>query len=301
LRPAAAVEREMTDQLQTRDSFGFKWRQEHSYGSEAQREVSRQWLIQRYGFADEADMTRYFVSRRRVLDAGCGGGFTAGILLEGVRTTPFVGVDISEAVWVAREKLAHLEAAAFVEADLLALPFREESFDTIVSEGVLHHTPSTEAALRSVVPLLERGGELLFYVYRRKGPVREYADDLIRAKVAPLPAEEAWAAMRPLTELARVLAEAKAEVTVPEDVPELGIRAGQYDVQRLIYNSFCKLFWNEAFTFEENLHVNFDWYHPRYAHRQSEEEVKAWCASLALRIVHMDVQDSGITVRAVRD
>jgi len=290
----------MSDQAQTRDSFGYKWRQTDSFGSSAQRAVARKWLIERYGFGDERGVARYFASRTRVLDAGCGGGYTAAILLEDVRSVPYVGVDISEAVWVARERLAPRDHASFVEADLLSLPFRDESFDTIVSEGVLHHTPSTRAALGALAPLLEKNGEILFYVYRKKAPVRELADDWVRSQVAPLPPEQAWEAMRPLTALARVLTDLHAEVTIEEDVPVLGIKAGRYDVQRLIYNAFCKVFWNDAFTFEENLHVNFDWYHPAFAHRQTEGDVRGWCEELGLRITHIDVQDSGITVRAVR-
>jgi arsenite methyltransferase len=291
----------MTDRQQTSDSFGYKWRRRDSYGSEGQRSVARNWLIERYGFGDAESMTRYFASRERLLDAGCGGGYSAAILLESIRDLRYVGVDISEAVWVARERLAHLSHARFVQSDLMSLPFGRDSFDTILSEGVLHHTPSTRDALRSVASHLAHGGEILFYVYRRKGPVREFSDDHIRDRVASLPPEEAWEAMRPLTSLARALAESGATVTVDDDVPLLGIKAGRYDVQRLIYGAFCKLFWNDAFTFEENLHVNFDWYHPRYAHRQTEDDVRTWCEELGLRITHMDVQESGITTRAVRD
>lgn len=290
------------DQNQTRESFGFKWQQRESYGSDAQLDFTRDWLIARYGFGDAQGMANYFASRKRVLDAGCGGAYTAAVLLRDVPVDSemeYVGVDLSEAVFVARERVTR-PRARFVQADLLALPFPKNSFDTIVSEGVLHHTPSTRDALRAVAACLAPGGEIMFYVYRRKGLVRELADDAIRDRVAPLPPEEAWEAMVPLTKLAQALSDAHAEVVVPEDVPLLGISAGRHDVQRLIYNAFCKLFWNDAFTFEENLHVNFDWYHPRYAHRQSEEEVRAWCAELGLEITHMDVQASGITVRAVR-
>lgn len=106
--------------------------------------------------------------------------------------------------------------------------------------------------------------------------------------------------LRPLTKLGQALAELYAEVEVPEDIPFLGIKAGRYDVQRLIYWHFAKLFWNEAFTLEENNHVNFDWYHPRYAHRQTEEEVRHWCEEAGLSIIHFDVQESGFTVRAIK-
>jgi hypothetical protein len=44
--------------------------------------------------------------------------------------------------------------------------------------------------------------------------------------------------------------------------------------------------------------VNFDWYHPRYAHRHTPEEVLQWCREEGLQVEHWDVQESGITVRA---
>ena len=85
---------------------------------------------------------------------------------------------------------------------------------------------------------------MLFYVYRQKGPVREFADDYIRCIVSPQPADEAWATLRPLTRLAQSLAELETTVEVAEDIPYLGIPAGEHDVQRLLYWHFLKIFWN---------------------------------------------------------
>ena len=81
-------------------------------------------------------------------------------------------------------------------------------------------------------------------------------------------------------------------------MPLLGIRAGRYDVQRLIYWHFAKLFWHPELSLEENNHVQFDWYHPRYAHRHTEDDVRGWCSDARLEIAHLDVQEAGITVRA---
>jgi SAM-dependent methyltransferase len=288
-------------QRQTERSFGYKWKQRETYGSPGMLEASRRWLVGRYGFGDAPEMRAYMAGKHRVLDAGCGSGFSASLWISpdwGGQC--WVGADISEAIDVARDRLANVPNAHFVQADLLELPFPPESFDVVFSEGVLHHTPSTERAFKSLVPLLAPGGELMVYVYRRKGPIREFADDEVRRAISSLPPEEAWAALRPLTELARSLAELRAEVDVREDIPYLGIKAGRYDVQRLIYWHFLKLFWNEEYTFEENNHINFDWYHPRYAHRQTEEDVRRWCDESGLAVTGMDVQESGITVRAVK-
>jgi SAM-dependent methyltransferase len=264
---------------------------------------SADWLVEKYGFPSFAEWAGYFSTRDRILDVGCGSGLSSSLFIDSPYWTGeamWVGADISAAVDVARDRLGHCPNTHFVQADALQLPFRNGSFDTIFSEGVLHHTPSTRQAILAVAHLLEPGGEFHFYVYRKKGPVREFTDDAIRAAIAPLSGDEAWEAMRSLTRLGQALSELDVKVEVPEDVPLLGIKAGEYDVQRLIYWHFAKLYWNPAWSFEENVHVNFDWYRPHYAHRQTEVEVRQWCAEAELTITWFHEQESGFTVRATK-
>jgi SAM-dependent methyltransferase len=286
------------DQHQTAESFAFQWKLRESYDSVGRYEMFRPWLIRRYGFSEIKDMTTYFMSRHRILDAGCGSGFSSSQWLTHNNRAQWIGVEISDAIDVAKQRLAGIPNTHFVQADIFQLPFRASSFDTIFSEGVLHHTPSTEEAFKRLIPLLERGGEILFYVYRKKGPIREFSDDHIRELVSKLPPEEAWNRLRPLTRLAETLAKLKVNVEVPEDIDYLDIKAGRYDIQRLIYWHFMKLFWNDKMSFEENNHVNFDWYHPRYAHRQTESEIRHWCSETGLSIDRFNTEESGFTIRA---
>lgn len=288
-------------QRQVERSFAFKWQQQHTYTSRGMVERSRAWLVARYGFSSADDMCCYMSSRGRVLDAGCGGGWSSSLWLGPSWSGPsWVGADISTAVDVARSRLGGFAHTDFVQGDVLQLPFRPDTFDLILAEGVLHHTPSTERAFHALVRLLRPGGEIMAYIYRRKSPVREFADDHIRAALSKLDPEDAWAQLRPLTALGRSLASLHAEIDVPEDIPFLDIAAGTHDVQRLVYWHFAKLFWNDDYTFEENNHINFDWYHPAYAHRHTEEELRAWCAAAGLLITHFNAQASGYTLRAAR-
>lgn len=287
-------------QQQTGGSFGFKWGQRETYESPEALGTFQKWLVHRHGFRSIEEMRGFFARRRRVLDAGCGSAFSSSLVLNESWPGEWIGADISAAIDVAQDRLKAIPGTHFVQADILQLPFREQSFDMIFSEGVLHHTPSTERAFKSLVPLMNPGGEILFYVYRKKGPVREFTDDYVRDIISPLLPEKAWEVLRPLTKLGQALAELHTEVEVPEDVPYLEIKAGRYDVQRLIYWHFAKLFWNENLNFEENNHVNFDWYHPRYAHRHRELEIRRWCEESKLSIVHFDEQESGYTVRAAK-
>lgn len=290
-------------QEQTSQAFGFKWQRRETFESETALARTRAWLVERYGDVSGASWWPEHGSCPVLLDAGCGAGMAALALLgtERLRRVRYLGADISMAVDVAASRFTeHHAPGAFLQSDLMALPLPGASVDVILAEGVLHHTDSTREGLAALVTLLAPGGRLLFYVYRRKGPIREFTDDYVRARLAELPPEQAWESLRPLTRLGQALGELHTTVDVPEPVDLLGIPAGPIDVQRLFYWHVAKLFHHPHLTTEEMHHINFDWYAPRNAHRQSPEEVQRWCEELGLRIEREVVEEAGITIIARR-
>jgi ubiquinone/menaquinone biosynthesis C-methylase UbiE len=245
-------------QQQTSEAFSFKWKRRDTYDSLVVLQNHLTWMLKRYGFSSQSEWVAYYSQRDRILDLGCGSGFSSSAWIHSLDwrgQAMWVGVEISEAIDVAQERLGHLENTHFVQADALYLPFPDATFDIIFSEGVLHHTPSTRQGILSAARVLRPGGEFHFYVYRRKGPAREFTDDYIRAAIAPMSDEEAWQAMESLTQLGKALSDLHVEVEVG-DVPLLGIKAGRYDIQRLIYWHFAKLYWNENMPPDWSTHVN---------------------------------------------
>jgi len=85
---------------------------------------------------------------------------------------------------------------------------------------------------------------------------------------------------------------------VPENIELLGMAKGRQDLQRWLYWNVMKFYWNEAFSFDENNHVNFDWYYPFYAWRSTQEDVQDWLDQLNLTAEWFQVGDSGISVIA---
>lgn len=285
-------------QAQTAEAFGFKWGQRDTFESDAMRSPIREWLIERYGDIAGAAWWSDHGEAPVVLDAGCGAGLAAIELLgPRLRDVRYVGMDVSPAVDVAAQRFAERELpGGFLQADLATPPFADGSLDVILSEGVLHHTDSTERALKRLARLVRTGGRFLFYVYRRKGPIREFTDDYVRDRLQGLEPAEAWAQLMPLTKLGKALGDLHVEIDVPEDVELLGIPAGLIDVQRLFYWHVAKAYHRDDLDLDELNHINFDWYAPRNAYRQSPEEVRAWCREAGLEVEREDVQEAGITI-----
>ncbi len=287
-------------QAQTEETFGFKWKKRDTFDSAASLARMRGWLIERYGDVAHAPWLAEHGPRPLLLDAGCGAGMSALELFgETLPRLRYLGVDVSDAVDVAAERFAERgHEAAFLQADISNLPLPEASVDLIFSEGVLHHTNSTKGALGALARLLKPGGRFLFYVYRRKGPIREFTDDHIRATLQSMAPQQAWEVLEPLTQLGIALGELQTEIDIPQPIDLLGIPAGRIDVQRLFYWHVAKAFYRPDLSFDEMNHINYDWYAPANAARQTPEEVREWCAEFGLAIEREVVEEAGITIIA---
>jgi ubiquinone/menaquinone biosynthesis C-methylase UbiE len=124
-----------------------------------ERHAYAPWFDEAIGYASAAGLD--------VLDVGCGQGIDvvryarAGARVRGIDLTP-------RHVELARMHVAALALdAELVVADAETLPFEDHSFDRVSSNGVLHHTPDIDAALREIRRVLRPGGEARVLVYNR--------------------------------------------------------------------------------------------------------------------------------------
>lgn len=96
----------------------------------------------------------------RLLDVGCAQGRSTFEFLD--CDIQIVGIDISKAL--IRQAIARYQAgdhrarAAFIAADASSFPLRDESFDTILLYGVLHHLADPAASCREISRVLKAGG-----------------------------------------------------------------------------------------------------------------------------------------------
>ncbi len=107
---------------------------------------------------------------KKALDAGCGNGrYTVAWRLIGARES--VGVDISPLnIETARRRVeqSNINGVTFKQCNALALPFPDNSFDIVFSNGVLHHTVDWRTGIaecvRTIKPASEGGWGWLYLI-----------------------------------------------------------------------------------------------------------------------------------------
>jgi ubiquinone/menaquinone biosynthesis C-methylase UbiE len=124
-----------------------------------------------------AEVARYtflglapFLRNARLLDVGCGTGHRVMPMAQHFDVREYVGFDHSSTSLEAARALAEelqFRAATLAEGDLFALPYPDESFDVVVSQGVLHHTSDARRGFRELVRVCKPNGFVAIYLYNK--------------------------------------------------------------------------------------------------------------------------------------
>ena len=125
-------------------------------------------------------------SNAKILDAGCGTGLLTIALLKAldhpVRITAIdlSGSSIVTAKKAVEEKAGRADKVWFTQANVLALPFADNSFDFVVTSGVLEYVPLREG-FGELSRVLKRGGYIL-HLPVRPSPVSKMLEVMFRFK-----------------------------------------------------------------------------------------------------------------------
>jgi uncharacterized protein YbaR (Trm112 family) len=96
-----------------------------------------------------------------VIEIGAGTSqYVTGLLPPSAGHYFYIGTDVTrEALRIGSQLLPEGD---FVQCAVGKMPFRKESFDTLLSLGILHHIPFWQASLIQILDLLKPGGWMLF-------------------------------------------------------------------------------------------------------------------------------------------
>ena len=253
----------------TRKSFSLEWKAYAKYGWEGRgedREISddlfkasrqeRLWSHTVRTFWRKTLLKPEEVKGKLVLDVGVGNGRYAQACHDA--GAEVIGIDLSEAVDVAyRNTEGRVDT---VQCDIFALPFRQQSFDVVYSIGVLHHTPNTFKAQRSISEVVRNGGILSIHLYHKGNPVYEATDASLRFFSVRLPLQFVWYASYLPAALGRIAS-----------------------LNRFLYAGL-----NAFIVLRSNHHTNFDWYSAPVAYHHTEEEVAGWYKKQGFRNIRGD-------------
>jgi SAM-dependent methyltransferase len=174
-----AEEKERAREQWSEDPCGAVYGREQEFGTREFFDAVERHRYSEYAPWMPAVMGFNDFARARLLEVGCGMGTD---LLQFARGGAKVtGVDLTpRSIEISRQHLAVYEQGGdFAISDGESLPFADESFDVVYSNGVLHHTPDTAGAVREVHRVLRPGGQARVMLYHR-GSAAYWGDIILR-------------------------------------------------------------------------------------------------------------------------
>ncbi len=213
-----------------------------------------------------------FVAGKTLLECGCGAGPDTQVLLDwGASVT---SVDLSGGVDFCRDNNYPNERLNILQASIMNLPLRAESYDIVYCHRVIQHTPNPAATFREIVSYLKPGGTLFLHSYARS------PRHLLQWKY--------W--LRPLTiRVNHRLLHRIISIYAPALHPVVGLLdrnrwTRQINFHLLPYRNYQRIFpqLSRQQLIEYGIHDTFDALSPRYDFPSSVTTVESWLAEAGL-------------------
>jgi ubiquinone/menaquinone biosynthesis C-methylase UbiE len=103
-----------------------------------------------------------FDDKTDFLEIGCGIGEVSKYIAKNYIGN-VIATDIDpDQIAIARRNSGNISNLTFREADAIDLPFDDESFDVVISFGVLHHVDKWQTALFEIKRVLKPGGYIVY-------------------------------------------------------------------------------------------------------------------------------------------
>ena len=273
------------NQHQTKEIFSDKWKKvDKDIHKEDTYNYLKDWFLKLYGFKSEIELKEFLKNKKFIIDAGCGTGYKTAWFAELAPHATVIGIDISDSLNLAAKNYPHIKNLFFLKGDISDTGLNDNSIDFTICDQVIMHTENPKKTFDHLTSVTKKNGEFACYVYRKKALPRELLDEYFRTYTHSISEEKLWEMSKQLTELGEQLTKLDVKFISP-DIPLLGIKGGEYDIQRFLYWNFLKCFWKEEWSTEMSNAINFDWYAPSNAKRYSKDEFIELINSNNLKII----------------
>ena len=288
------------NQKQTEEIFSDKWIEADEYDNiNKLYEFQYDWFLSLYGFDNEQTLIDFLSSKKVIVDTGCGLGYKAAWFAKLAPHALVLGIDISASINVAASNFKKYSNLFFLQRDIADTRLKSSVVDFTVCDQVIMHTENPENTFKHLSDITSSNGEFACYVYSKKALPRELIDDYFRMATHNIEREKMWELSSQLTELGKKLSELNVKFESP-DIPLLGIKGGEYDIQRFIYWNFLKCFWKEDWGFELSMSTNFDWYAPSNAKRFNKDEFLQMVNDNHLKIQYFHEEEACYSGRFIK-
>lgn len=124
-------------------------------------------LFRKRALANKFDLS--WIKNKTCIDAGCGSArYSVALALSGAKEV--TALDVSKTgLEEAKKRTKGLDQIKFVNASVLEIPFKDESFDFVWSAGVIHHTTDFNKALSELARINKSKGKLFLLIYGSGG------------------------------------------------------------------------------------------------------------------------------------
>jgi len=233
----------------------------------------------------------------RILDAGCGLGhmflaFTS-FIPSYIHSIDYLGldlIDLKNAKEYLSKSFSHLYGSISFQSDFVKADMRsfcdshQNQFDVVLALGTIHNTPNIYDYLCSTFSSTATNGIYLCWITKEQPPLRQLTDRFFREHFQGLDSSlDVNNQLRTLSYLFGQLSNSLASqsILLDQDIPSLGIPAGSYKLQQLIYDYVFKCYYNNSETPDRNINQLFDWFMPSYYHETSTAQLDSYLESLS--------------------
>lgn len=137
------------------EAFGEEWTKFSDFSEEEIKKIGDEYF--------DIFPPTLLQTNSKILDVGCGTGRWTKYLSDKVGMID--AVDPSKAIFSADELLKNCKNVRLSRATSGTLPFKDETYDMVMSIGVLHHIPDTLKAMKDCVQKVKPGGYFYTYLY----------------------------------------------------------------------------------------------------------------------------------------
>jgi ubiquinone/menaquinone biosynthesis C-methylase UbiE len=137
------------------DAFGEEWSKFNSFSEKDIKDISFEY----FDIVNDEMVNR----NTYLLDVGCGSGRFSKYMSS--RAGFVEAIDPSSAIFAADKLLDNIPNVRITQASTDNIPFDDNTFDFVMSIGVLHHIPDTQKAMNDCVKKVKSGGYFFTYLY----------------------------------------------------------------------------------------------------------------------------------------